>query len=226
MPAKSRSFRESIRVEYRKSNRQMISYANRSASLLEDDALVAACYLGFGSIYRRWVLVSDSPLWVISGRRVCAAVTSARANKQTISSLLGAILFPVSNKKFPVSIAGNSSKKVSCFSGFVQAGRGLSTEIPCIFPNIREFDTETRSLQPPSTATPNVLIYKCFVSSAIYRIPREFPPHFGPSNSASSGRDTSLGNWAAAGGESLPGSVWGSTFWAADHERLRAEQAS
>jgi hypothetical protein len=47
--------------------------------------------------------------------------------------------FPVRNEKFPDTIAGNSSKEVSCSNGFGQAGRGILMEIPCIFPVIREF---------------------------------------------------------------------------------------
>ena len=42
--------------------------------------------------------------------------------------------FPVRNEKFPDTIAGNSSKEVSCSNGFGQAGRGIFMEIPCIFP--------------------------------------------------------------------------------------------
>jgi len=49
------------------------------------------------------------------------------------------MFFPVWNKKFPVPIAGNSSKEVPCFSAFSKRGGGLSLEIPCIFPQIREF---------------------------------------------------------------------------------------
>ena len=40
------------------------------------------------------------------------------------------------------------------FQSVLTAGRGVLAEIPCIFPVIREFGVlETRSLQPPSTAT-------------------------------------------------------------------------
>ena len=55
------------------------------------------------------------------------------------SSLFGAIFFPVCQKKFPVSIAGNSFREATFLKGFVQAARDVSTEIPCIFPRIREF---------------------------------------------------------------------------------------
>jgi hypothetical protein len=51
------------------------------------------------------------------------------------------MFFPVRNKKFPIPIAGNSSKEVSRFNGFVQAGRGASTEIPCIFPRSGNSDS-------------------------------------------------------------------------------------
>jgi hypothetical protein len=51
-----------------------------------------------------------------------------------LNSLLRTMHFPVRNKRFPDPIAGNSSKDVWCFNGFMQAGRGLTTEIPCIFP--------------------------------------------------------------------------------------------
>ena len=97
----------------------------------------------------------DVGLWVRSGRAFGTPRCPLSANRQTFSnSLLGATCLPVCNQKFPVPIAGNSSKEVSCFNGFVPAGRGPSTEIPCIFPPIREFQTaETRSLWPLSTAT-------------------------------------------------------------------------
>ena len=79
-----------------------------------------------------------------------------RTNKQTFSIRCWPrclSLFAI--KKFPVPIAGNSFKDVSGFNGFVQAGRGVSTEIPCIFPRIREFRQRRRvrcclSAQPPS----------------------------------------------------------------------------
>jgi hypothetical protein len=81
-------------------------------------------------------------------------MSASRKQSDILNSLLGATRFPVSDKKFPVPIAGNPSKQLWCFNGFVQAGRGLSTKIPCIFADIREFQlAETRSLQPPSTAT-------------------------------------------------------------------------
>jgi hypothetical protein len=70
-----------------------------------------------------------------------------------LNSLLVAMSFPVCNKKFPVPIAGNSSKEVSCFKGFVQAGRGVSPEIPCIFPRIREFE-ESRQVRCSLAAQP------------------------------------------------------------------------
>ena|SRR5215207_5340366 len=70
-----------------------------------------------------------------------------------LNSLLDAMLFLVCAQEFPAPIAGNSPEEVSCFNGFVDAGRGLSTVIPCIFPRIREFQTaETRLQQPPSTS--------------------------------------------------------------------------
>jgi hypothetical protein len=49
---------------------------------------------------------------------------------------VSAIFFRAWNKKFPVPIAGNSSKEVPCFSAFSKRGGGLSLEIPCIFPQI------------------------------------------------------------------------------------------
>ena len=72
--------------------------------------------------------------WRASTRTRDAEI-SARANKQTfLNSLFGAMFFPVCDKKFPVSIAGNSFKEATFLKGFVQAGRDVSTEIPCIFP--------------------------------------------------------------------------------------------
>ena len=65
----------------------------------------------------------------VSRRDVRFAPTSRHPN-----SLLAELVFPVCNTKFPVPTAGNSSKEVLCFDGFVPAGRGVSTEIPCIFP--------------------------------------------------------------------------------------------
>ena len=70
------------------------------------------------------------------------------------NSLLGATRFPVSDKKFPVPIAGNSSIEAACFNEFVQAGRDLSRQIPCILPDIREFRHQRRvrcslPAQPP-----------------------------------------------------------------------------
>jgi hypothetical protein len=66
--------------------------------------------------------------------------TSANGQQADIlNSLLSAILFLVCDKEFPVLIAGKSSKEALCLNRFVQAGRGFSTIIPCIFPVIREF---------------------------------------------------------------------------------------
>ncbi len=70
---------------------------------------------------------------------ICAvAMYASRQQTDILNSLLGAMSFPVCNKKFPVLIAGNSTKEVSCFNGFWAGGEGLSKEIPCIFPGIRE----------------------------------------------------------------------------------------
>ena len=65
------------------------------------------------------------------------------------------MFFPVCNEKIPCSDCREFVQKVSCFNWFVQAGRGVSREIPCIFPPIREFqDWETvrcsLPAQPPS----------------------------------------------------------------------------
>ena len=98
------------------------------------------------------------PLRVRSGRAFGTLRYPLSANKQTFSnSLLGAMFLPVCNQKFPVPIAGNSSKEVSCFNGFVPKGEGrFQFEIPCIFPRIREFHDSGDafavglSAQPPS----------------------------------------------------------------------------
>ena len=79
---------------------------------------------------------------------------SLRSLRSWCNSLFGVIFFPVCRKKFPVSIAGNSLKEAPFLKDFVQAVRDVSTEIPCIFPEIREFEpAETSSLLTASTAT-------------------------------------------------------------------------
>lgn len=81
-------------------------------------------------------------------------MSASRQQADILNSLLSAMLFPVCNRKFPVPIAGNSPKEVSCFNGFVQAGRGVSPKFPVFSPGIREFEkAEPRSPQPLSTAT-------------------------------------------------------------------------
>ena len=106
---------------------------------------------------------------------------------QTFSnSLLSAMLFPVCNKKFPVPIAGNSSKNVPRFNGSLQAGRGVSTEIPCIFPRIREF----RSRDAFAAASQHSHPVSAFL--ALYRPSPTVPKK--PGNAPPEG-------YAAAGGE-------------------------
>jgi hypothetical protein len=68
---------------------------------------------------------------------------------------VSAAAFPVCNEDFPVRIAGNSSKQVSCFNGFVRRGGGFAPQIPCIFPDIREVQSarlvrHSLPAQPPS----------------------------------------------------------------------------
>ena len=70
----------------------------------------------------------------------------SRQQADVLNSLLGAMLFPVCNKNSLFQLQGMRPKEVPYFSGFEQAERGLSLEIPCIFPHIREFQMETRSL--------------------------------------------------------------------------------
>ena len=94
---------------------------------------------------------------------------SLRSLRSWCNSLFGVIFFPVCRKKFPVSIAGNSLKEAPFLKDFVQAVRDVSTEIPCIFPVIREFGGRTRSLQPASTATEFVYPLKIALHSAMLR---------------------------------------------------------
>ena len=81
------------------------------------------------------------------------AVSASRHQADFPNSLFGSIFFPVCGKKFPVSIAGNSSREAPFLKGFVQAGRDVSREIPCIFPRIREFGCRDRSLRPLGPAS-------------------------------------------------------------------------
>jgi hypothetical protein len=61
----------------------------------------------------------------------CAAATSALHQQADIpNSLLGAVPFPVCNKKIPVPIAGNSSKDVSCFNGLCKRGGAFQLKFP------------------------------------------------------------------------------------------------
>ena len=80
-----------------------------------------------------------SPLGQKLAHARAVAMSASRHQADFPNSLLGAIFFPVCGKKFPVSIAGNSSKEAPSLKGFAQAGRDVSRETPCIFPRIREF---------------------------------------------------------------------------------------
>jgi hypothetical protein len=48
------------------------------------------------------------------------------------------VSFPVCERDFPVPCVGNTFKNPPLFNGFTAERRGVSTEIPCIFPAIRE----------------------------------------------------------------------------------------
>jgi hypothetical protein len=50
-------------------------------------------------------------------------MSASRHQADFSNSLLGAMRFPVCNKKFPVSIAGNFSKEISRFKGFHRTER-------------------------------------------------------------------------------------------------------
>ena len=74
-----------------------------------------------------------------SPKRALRAHSEFRRNvclwhKQTCSIRCCRDVFPCCNKKFPVPIAGNSSKEVSCFNGFMQAGRAFQRKFPIFSP--------------------------------------------------------------------------------------------
>ena len=75
------------------------------------------------------------------------------ANEQTFISLLAELALPVCNKKFPVPTAGNSSKKSCVSMGLCKRGGAFQRKFPVFSRGSGNFIAETRSLQPPSTAT-------------------------------------------------------------------------
>ena len=71
-----------------------------------------------------------------------------------LNSLLGAMFFPVCNEKFPVRIAGNSSRKSRVSIGLCRRGGAFQGKFPVFSRRSGNFRrAETRSLRPPSTAT-------------------------------------------------------------------------
>ena len=71
-----------------------------------------------------------------------------------LNSLLGAMCFPVCNEKFPVPIAGKFVPESLVFQLVSAGGEGRFKRNSLYFPADQGIsETETRSLQPPSTAT-------------------------------------------------------------------------
>jgi hypothetical protein len=72
--------------------------------------------------------------------QIASASLKEVCEKWTLTiAFASAVPFPARDKKFPVPDVGNSSNEASCLNGFRAAGEGIRTEIPCIFPVIREF---------------------------------------------------------------------------------------
>jgi hypothetical protein len=64
------------------------------------------------------------------------------------------MFFPVWNKKFPIPIAGNSSKKSGVSMSLSKRGDAFHAKFPVFSLQIREIKVaERRSLQPLSTAS-------------------------------------------------------------------------
>jgi hypothetical protein len=65
-----------------------------------------------------WANQPECPLWVISGRALGPLYVRFAPTSRHFQFAVSAMSFPVWNKKFPVLIAGNSSKEVPFFNGF------------------------------------------------------------------------------------------------------------
>jgi hypothetical protein len=79
-------------------------------------------------------------------------MSASRQQADILNSLLGN--FPVCNKKFPVLMAGNSSKESLVFQWVCASGEGRFNANSLYFPADQgNSAAETRSLRPRSTAT-------------------------------------------------------------------------
>ena len=95
-----------------------------------------------------------------------------------LNSLLVAMSFPVCNKKFPVPIAGNSSKKASCFKGLYKWGGAFQLKFPVFSRGSGNLRIETGSLQPRSTATLSTCYTTILCLSGTGRIRGRIPRFF------------------------------------------------
>jgi hypothetical protein len=73
-------------------------------------------------------------------------MSDARDLKGETGFAVTAVPFRVRSKKFPVLIAGNSSKEASCFNGFVQVVRAFRQKFPVFSRLSGNSSDETRSL--------------------------------------------------------------------------------